>query len=67
MLEVFAPLEHSLLYQVFDVELIAAHPRPDFGNQQAYVVVHAVFHSQIPRAAQPPVVAGQRERDEGRV
>ena len=67
MLEVFDLFEKPLLDEVVGIALVDEHARPDFGDEQADVVIDAVLPADVAGGGGEAVVVGEEEGDQRRV
>src|ERR1017187_2212130 len=63
-LQVLAFFEMALFDQEPRIALLRRHAAPDFGHQQAYVVVHSRLRSHITGGSHETVEAGQHPGDQ---
>ena len=62
--EIFHLFQIAVVDQKLRLALEDAHAAPDFGNQHAVVVIHAVFRADVPGGGGEAGVAGEDGRDQ---
>src|ERR1043166_1870587 len=67
MLEIVAPLKATSGDQVSGIAFLLRHPRPNFGNEQADVVVHPDLRADKTGGGDKPVSTSEKITHKGRV